>query len=136
MDEKMHASRDLVWVTSRHPDTGVVERRLRSYLSRDRTGIRREVLRLFINTRSLSIAELVAKLEDTVYRYIPDDIFDGRHYCLPDWHPLRNTNFWRRTQLRTQRKIRWHRRWDCRGQLNPLRSTGMTRSTSRWIQPS
>jgi len=63
MDEKMHTSRDPVWVISRHPDTGIVERRLRSYLSRDRTGIRREVLRLFINTRSLSIAELVAKLK-------------------------------------------------------------------------
>ena len=65
MDEKMHASPDPVWVINRNPDTGVVERRLRSYLSRDRTGIRREVLRLFINSRSLSIAELVAKLKDT-----------------------------------------------------------------------
>ena len=33
------------------------------YLSRDKTGIQREVLILFVNTRSLSIAELVGKLK-------------------------------------------------------------------------
>ena len=41
----------------------VVEGRLRAYLSRDRTGIRREVLRLFVRLRSLTIAELVAELQ-------------------------------------------------------------------------
>jgi len=41
----------------------VVEGRLKSYLSRDRTGIRREVLRLFVKIKSLSIAELVAALQ-------------------------------------------------------------------------
>ena len=63
MDEKMHAFSGPVWVIDRIPDKGVVEGRLRSYLSRDRTGIRREVLRLFVKTRSLTIAELVAKLK-------------------------------------------------------------------------
>ena len=41
----------------------VVEGRLRSYLSRDRTGIRRELLRLFVKTKSHTIAELVAELQ-------------------------------------------------------------------------
>jgi ethanolamine utilization microcompartment shell protein EutS len=41
----------------------VVESRLRSYLSRDRTGIRREVLRLFVKTKSITIAQLVAELQ-------------------------------------------------------------------------
>jgi len=41
----------------------VVEGRLRSYLSRDRTGIRHEVLRLFVRSKSLTIAELVAELQ-------------------------------------------------------------------------
>ena len=41
----------------------VIEGRLRSYLSRDRTGIRREVLRLFVKTRSITIAELVFELQ-------------------------------------------------------------------------
>ena len=41
----------------------VIEGRLRSYLSRDRTGIRREVLRLFVKTRSITIAELVIELQ-------------------------------------------------------------------------
>ncbi len=41
----------------------VIEGRLRSYLSRDRTGIRREVLRLFLKTRSITIAEIVAELQ-------------------------------------------------------------------------
>ena len=41
----------------------VVEGRLRSYLSRDRTGIRRELLRLFVRIKSLTIAELVAELQ-------------------------------------------------------------------------
>jgi hypothetical protein len=41
----------------------VIEGRLRSYLSRDRTGLRREVLRLFVKTKSIVIAELVAELQ-------------------------------------------------------------------------
>jgi len=41
----------------------VVEGRLQSYLSRDRTGIRRELLRLFVRIKSLTIAELVAELQ-------------------------------------------------------------------------
>lgn len=40
----------------------VIEERLRCYLSRDRTGIRREVLRLFVRNRSLTVAELVNEL--------------------------------------------------------------------------
>lgn len=41
----------------------VIEKRLRSYLSRDKTGIRREVLRLFVKTKSITIAEIVAELQ-------------------------------------------------------------------------
>lgn len=41
----------------------VIENRLRSYLSRDKTGIRREVLLLFIKTKSITIAEIVAELQ-------------------------------------------------------------------------
>ncbi len=41
----------------------VIEQRLRSYLSRDKTGIRREVLMLFVKTRSISIAEIVVELQ-------------------------------------------------------------------------
>ena len=41
----------------------LVEGRLRSYLSRDRTGIRHEVLRLFVKLKSVTIAELVAELQ-------------------------------------------------------------------------
>jgi hypothetical protein len=41
----------------------VVEGRLKSYLSRDKTGIRRELLRLFVRIKSLTIAELVAELQ-------------------------------------------------------------------------
>jgi hypothetical protein len=36
---------------------------LQTYLSRDRTGIRRELLRLFVRIKSLTIAELVALLQ-------------------------------------------------------------------------
>lgn len=43
--------------------TRVVEGRLRSYLSRDRTGIRRELLRLFVKIKSVTISELVAELQ-------------------------------------------------------------------------
>jgi len=41
----------------------VIEGRLRSYLSRDRTGIRREVLRLFVRIKPISVAEIVAELQ-------------------------------------------------------------------------
>jgi len=41
----------------------VIEGRLKSYLSRDRTGIRREVLRLFVRAKSITVAELVAELQ-------------------------------------------------------------------------
>jgi hypothetical protein len=41
----------------------IVEGRLRSYLSRDRTGIRREVLRLFVKLKSVTIAQLVVELQ-------------------------------------------------------------------------
>jgi len=41
----------------------VIEARLRSYLSRDRTGIRRELLRLFVRIKSMTIAQLVAELQ-------------------------------------------------------------------------
>ena len=63
MVETLHASSGPVAVINGNPDTRVVERRLRAYLSRDKTGIRREVLRLFVTSRSLSIAELVAHLK-------------------------------------------------------------------------
>ena len=41
----------------------VIEERLKSYLSRDKTGIRREVLRLFLKIKSITIADLVAELQ-------------------------------------------------------------------------
>ena len=41
----------------------IIEGRLRAYLSRDRTGIRREVLRLFLRIRSVTIADVVAELQ-------------------------------------------------------------------------
>lgn len=41
----------------------VIEARLKTYLSRDRTGIRRELLRLFLRVKSKTIAELVADLQ-------------------------------------------------------------------------
>jgi hypothetical protein len=41
----------------------MIEGRLKSYLSRDKTGIRREVLKLFVRIKSLTIAELGAELE-------------------------------------------------------------------------
>ncbi|MCX6681452.1 MAG: DUF2551 domain-containing protein, partial [Methanoregula sp.] len=41
----------------------VIETRLRTYLSRDRTGIRRELLKLFVRIKSMKIAELVVELQ-------------------------------------------------------------------------
>ena len=43
--------------------TRVIEARLRSYLSRDRTGLRRRLLRLFLDFKSMTIAEMVAILK-------------------------------------------------------------------------
>jgi hypothetical protein len=40
----------------------VIEARLKLYLSRDKTGIRRELLRLFVRIKSMTVAELVAEL--------------------------------------------------------------------------
>jgi hypothetical protein len=48
---------------SPHEIQRVIETRLRSYISRDRTGIRRELLRLFVRVKSMTIAELVAELQ-------------------------------------------------------------------------
>jgi hypothetical protein len=41
----------------------VIETRLKSYLSRDKTGIRRELLRLFVRIKSMTVADLVAELQ-------------------------------------------------------------------------
>ena len=41
----------------------IIEGRLRVYISKDKTGIRREVLRHFIRTRTLTITELVTELQ-------------------------------------------------------------------------
>jgi acyl carrier protein len=41
----------------------VIETRLRTYLSRDKTGIRRELLKLFVRIKSMKIAELVVELQ-------------------------------------------------------------------------
>ena len=41
----------------------IIEGRLRVYLSKDKTGIRREVLRHFVRTKTLTIAELVIELQ-------------------------------------------------------------------------
>ena len=48
---------------SPHEIQRVIETRLRAYISRDRTGIRRELLRLFVRVKSMTIAELVAELQ-------------------------------------------------------------------------
>jgi len=41
----------------------MIEGRLRSYLSRDKTGIRREVLRILLRIRQTTIAEILADLK-------------------------------------------------------------------------
>ena len=41
----------------------MIEGRLRSYLSRDKTGIRREVLRLLLRIRQTTIADILAELK-------------------------------------------------------------------------
>jgi len=40
----------------------LIETRLKRYLSRDRTGIRHETLRLFLTVKSLTIADIYEKL--------------------------------------------------------------------------
>jgi hypothetical protein len=60
--EKMNSTSTLVKAVDRIHNKAVIEERLRYYLSRDRTGIRREILRLFVKNRSLTIAELVTDL--------------------------------------------------------------------------
>ncbi len=40
----------------------VIEKRLRNYISRDRTGIRRALLQMFLRLKSLSVAEIFAAL--------------------------------------------------------------------------
>ncbi|MDD1717244.1 MAG: DUF2551 domain-containing protein [Methanoregulaceae archaeon] len=41
----------------------LIETRLKSYLSRDRTGIRRETLRLFLKVKSLTVADIFERLQ-------------------------------------------------------------------------
>lgn len=41
-----------------------IEKRLRNYLSRDKNGIRRTLLNIFVKTRSMTIAETHAKLKE------------------------------------------------------------------------
>ena len=47
---------------SPHEIKGVIEIRLKNYLSRDRTGVRRELLQLFIRVKYLTISEIFAIL--------------------------------------------------------------------------
>jgi DNA-binding transcriptional ArsR family regulator len=42
----------------------MIERRLRSYLSRDKTGIRREVLRLLLRIKQVTVADILAELKE------------------------------------------------------------------------
>ena len=42
----------------------IIEARLKSYVSRDRTGIRREMLRLFLRIRSLTIQQIFEALNE------------------------------------------------------------------------
>jgi len=42
----------------------MIEGRLRSYLSRDKTGIRREVLRILLRIRQTTIADILADLRE------------------------------------------------------------------------
>ncbi|MGB8891706.1 MAG: DUF2551 domain-containing protein [Methanoregula sp.] len=42
----------------------VIEGRLKSYLSRDKTGIRREVLRILLKIRQTTIADILAGLRE------------------------------------------------------------------------
>jgi hypothetical protein len=42
----------------------MIEGRLKSYLTRDKTGIRREVLRLLLRSRQVTIAEILAELKE------------------------------------------------------------------------
>jgi hypothetical protein len=42
----------------------VIESRLRSYISRDKTGIRREMLKLFLKIKSLTIQDVFGYLQE------------------------------------------------------------------------
>ncbi|HPD75890.1 MAG TPA: DUF2551 domain-containing protein [Methanoregulaceae archaeon] len=48
---------------SPHEIARVIEARLRSYLARDKTGLRRELVRLFLRARSMTIADMVGELQ-------------------------------------------------------------------------
>ena len=48
---------------SPHEIARVIEARLRSYLSRDKTGLRRELVRLFLRAKSMTIADMVGELQ-------------------------------------------------------------------------
>lgn len=47
---------------SPHEIKGIIETRLKNYLSRDRTGVRRALLQLFIRVKCLTISEIFAIL--------------------------------------------------------------------------
>lgn len=47
---------------SPHEIKSMIEGRLRNYLSRDRTGIRRAMLQIFLRIRSLTIAQIFEEL--------------------------------------------------------------------------
>jgi len=62
MVELMNSASDPGKTVDRIRIRSVIEERLRCYLSRKRSGIRREVIRLLVRNRSLTIAELVTEL--------------------------------------------------------------------------
>jgi len=91
---------------------------MRSYLSRDKTGIRREVLTLFVKTRSITIAELVAELQKQftvtfhaiasmvgIIASIPRDCIDGWYHCFPYWYSQGKPEYRWREQIRNQGKV-------------------------------
>ena len=91
----------------------VIEDRLRSYLSRDKTGIRREVLRLFVKTKSITIAEIVAELQKQ-FTVTFHAIASMVGIIASRIGILRATPEYRwREQLRTQGKVCRHCGRDC-----------------------
>lgn len=42
---------------------GMIEGRLKSYLNRDKTGLRREILRLFLRIRQVKITDIMERLK-------------------------------------------------------------------------
>ena len=93
----------------------VIEGRLRSYLSRDRTGIRREVLMLFVKTGSITIAEIVAELQKrfTVTFHAIASMVGIIASRIGILRATRNTDW--SEQLRTQGKVCRHCDQDRRG---------------------